>query len=178
MSATPDRRAVWASVVAALAAIAVRADDGVAEMQVVTPRADGYVIGDTITHTIRLDLGADYRLDEHSLPAAGRVDQWLELHAPTLHRRGREVEITLTYQLINVPEAPSALVVPRQTLEINGPDRSLPVFLPEWTFTATRSCRRFSAALPRASTSARKGRRRCLRSRLMCGGWRPWPRRG
>jgi mxaA protein len=47
------------------------------------------------------------------------------------------VEITLTYQLINVPEAPSALVVPRQTLEINGPDRSLPVFVPEWTFTAT-----------------------------------------
>jgi mxaA protein len=114
-------------------------------MQVVTPRADGYVIGDTITHTIRLELGADYRLDEHSLPAAGRVDQWLELHAPTSRRRGREMEITLTYQLINVPEAPSALVVPRQTLEINGPDRSLPVFVPEWTFTATPIVPAFSA---------------------------------
>ena len=130
-------RAAWACIVAALAVLNARADDGVVQMEVVTPRADGYVIGDTITHTIRIELGADYRLDEHSLPAAGRLDQWLELHAPSLRRRGREVDITLTYQLINVPEAPTALVVPRQTLEIRSPERTLPVFVPEWSFTAT-----------------------------------------
>jgi mxaA protein len=127
---------VWASAIVAMTTT-VRADDGVLQMEVITPRADGYVIGDTITHTVRLELGGGYRFDEHSLPAAGRLDQWLELHRPVLRRRGHQVEIELTYQLINVPAAPSELVVPRETLEVTGAERRLPVFIPEWSFTAT-----------------------------------------
>ena len=106
------------------------------QLGVETPRDYGYVLGDTITHTVNLDLGGSYVLDEGSLPAAGRLDRWLELRPPRVRHRDHGVEITLVYQLISVPDAARTLVVPRQTLRIAGADRSLPVFVPEWSFTA------------------------------------------
>jgi mxaA protein len=112
------------------------ADDSAIELDVETPRNYGYVLGDTITHTITLELGDSYALDESSLPAAGRIDRWLELRPPRVGRDDHRVEITLVYQLIDAPDATRALVVPRQTLRVASHDRSVPVFVPEWSFTA------------------------------------------
>ena len=106
------------------------------QLRVDTPRVYGYVLGDTITHTVHLDLGGSYVLDERALPAAGRVDRWLELRPPRVRHVDHGVEVTLVYHLISAPDATRTLVVPRQTLEIEGADRGLPVFVPEWSFTA------------------------------------------
>ena len=106
------------------------------ELVVETPRDYGYVIGDTITHTVRLELGGSYRLDESALPAARRLDAWLELRAPVLRHRAGRTEVLLTYQLVNAPAATTRLTIPRQTLQIVGAERTLPVFVPEWSFSA------------------------------------------
>jgi mxaA protein len=106
------------------------------QLDVETPRAYGYSIGDTITHTVRLELGPGYALDPEALPVAHRLDRWLELNAPVLRRRADGVDVLLTYQLINAPAATTQLTVPRQTLQIVGNGRTLPVFVPEWSFIA------------------------------------------
>jgi mxaA protein len=116
--------------------IAEAADDSAIELDVGTPRDYGYVLGDTIKHTVTLELGDVYALDESSLPAAGRIDRWLELRPPRVSRGDHRVEITLVYQLIDAPDATRSLVVPRQTLRVASRDRSVPVFVPEWSFTA------------------------------------------
>jgi mxaA protein len=106
------------------------------QLDVETPRAYGYSIGDIITHTVRLELGSGYALDPEALPVAHRLDRWLELRAPALRRRADGVDVLLTYQLINAPAVATRLTVPRQTLQIVGNGRTLPVFVPEWSFVA------------------------------------------
>jgi mxaA protein len=110
-------------------------EGGGVQLDVATPRDSGYVIGDKITHHIALAPDGNYRLDAGSLPAAGRIDQWLELHPPRVETHGRCSEIDLTYQLINVPDTTRTLVVPRQTLYIADGERRVPLFVPEWSFT-------------------------------------------
>jgi mxaA protein len=128
---TPGRRCALVLLAAWLAA----GDAGAVGIEVETPRAAGYVIGDTITHVVRVDLeGGAYRLDEASLPAAGRIDRWLELREPVLARRAGGVDVTLTYQIVNAPERAQALAVPTQTLRVAGPRGTFPLFVPEWTF--------------------------------------------
>jgi mxaA protein len=112
------------------------ADGSTVQLEVATPRDYGYVIGDTITHTVRLELGSSYGLDESSLPTAGRIDRWLELRPPRVRQADHGLEISLVYQLIDAPAETRELVVPRQTLKIVGADRALPMFVPEWSFTA------------------------------------------
>jgi mxaA protein len=118
----------------AAACLVAAADAAAVGIEVVTPRATGYVIGDTITHVARVDLEGGYRLDEAALPAAGRVDRWLELREPVLVRHARGVDVALTYQVVNAPERTRELAVPTQTLRVAGPRGSLPLFVPEWTF--------------------------------------------
>ena len=131
------RHVIRIGLVIGMIASGAHADGGLVQVNVVTPHAEGYVIGDTITHTVRLELAGDYRLDERAVPAAGRIDQWLELRTPVVRGHGHDVDIVFTYQLINAPDATRELVVPRQTLQITDTQRSLPVFIPEWRFTAT-----------------------------------------
>jgi mxaA protein len=137
MIVSSSRRLIWIGLVILVAASRVRADAGAVQVNVVTPRAEGYVIGDTITHSVRLDLPGDYQLDERSLPAAGRIDQWLELRAPEVRHHGHEADVRFIYQIVNAPDATRELVVPRQTLQITDAQRNLSVFIPEWRFTVT-----------------------------------------
>jgi mxaA protein len=122
---------------AVLIASAATASTGIVQMEVTAPRTEGYVIGDTITRVVHLELGGDDRLDEHSLPVAGRIDLWLELHLPRVRRHGASVDVELTYQLVNAPQVTQELVVPQLTLQVASTDHRLPVFVPEWRFTAT-----------------------------------------
>jgi mxaA protein len=137
MTADTRRIVVLAALLLAAAAVPVAgAPTDLVQMEVDTPRAYGYVIGDTITHTVRLELGPGYALDAEALPVARRLDQWLELRSPVLRRRAEGIDVLLTYQLVNAPAATTQLTVPRVTLQIVGNGRALPVFVPEWSFTA------------------------------------------
>lgn len=45
------------------------------DVEVVDPRAFGYVIGDTLRREVHLSLRAGYQLENASLPKAGRLNR-------------------------------------------------------------------------------------------------------
>ena len=94
--------ALWASVPEP-----VQAQQAVRRLELSTPRAFGYVIGDTIKHRIDLELVEPFYLDETSLPEAGQLSNRLELAAPVVRTESRSgatlYEIRLTYQTFYFP---------------------------------------------------------------------------
>lgn len=83
-------------------------------------RTFGYVIGDRIRRETHLRLSEDYRLDVAGLPHAGRLNRWLELAEPEV-RTGRDshnYRLIFTYQIVNAPLKPEAVVIPQQDLRI------------------------------------------------------------
>ena len=97
----------------AWALVAQAADDGgtVAELRDTPPRLYGWQLGDRFEREVVLELHAPYRLDQASLPAAGRLTHWLEIAAPRIEASEsagrRRYRITLSYQLMNIsPEYP------------------------------------------------------------------------
>jgi len=57
------------------------------QIESITPRAYGYVIGDVLEYRLRLETDSSFRLDPESLPAAGRINVWLELRPPLVNER-------------------------------------------------------------------------------------------
>ncbi len=118
---------------ASLQAQAIRANE------VIEPRTFGYVIGDKIHREVHLSVHPDYRLDEESLPKAGRLDRWLEVAAPELDvatdRDGRHYRLILTYQLRNAPAAPETVAVPQQNLRIVDETQALTTIVPRLRIT-------------------------------------------
>ena len=75
--------ALWSALASALTEPAIK------RLEVVTPRPFGYVIGDTFEHRIELEVASPYRLDQDTLPRAGRLNRWLELRPPIVRRYRR-----------------------------------------------------------------------------------------
>lgn len=90
--------------------------------EVTNPRTFGYVVGDKVRREVLLTLNAGYRLEEASLPEAGRLDRWLEIAAPEMQVEsasgGRRYRLVLTYQLFNAPQALETVTIPQQNLRI------------------------------------------------------------
>ncbi len=157
MSGLAHRGTGWYAVFVLLCALSPQlpAEPVVKRLEVVTPRAFGYVIGDTLDHRITLELARPYRLDEASLPAAGQLRAGLELRAPVVRvRQVRDTtryEILLTYQIFHFAERLQTLAIPPVELRVGKGGPSLPVMVPEWRFSlAPLAPRRIegSAALP------------------------------
>lgn len=102
--------------------------------EVVEPRTFGYVVGDKIRREVHLRVHSDYRLDESSLPKAGRLDHWLEVAAPEIRvasiREGHRYDIILTYQIFNAPPGPETITIPQQDLRILGAAHALTTLVP------------------------------------------------
>jgi mxaA protein len=127
----------------------------VKRLEVATPRAFGYVLGDTLEHRITLELASPHRLAEGSLPEAGALGPGLELRAPVVRvrhtRDTSQYEILLTYQIFRFVERLQTLTIPAVELRVGKGEPSLPVIVPEWRFSlAPLAPRRLaaSAALP------------------------------
>lgn len=93
------------------------------------PRSFGHVLGDVLTQRVLLEH-AGRPLQPGALPAASRVDLWLE-------RRPMRVEtdaagrrwLAIDYQLINAPRALSAIALPAMKLATaSGPTLALPAW--------------------------------------------------
>lgn len=101
---------------------------------VIEPRSFGYVVGDKVRREVHLSLRSGHRLDESSLPEAGRLDRWLELAAPEVRsetiRDGTRYEVILTYQIFNAPPAPETVTIPLQRLRILGAEQDLTTMVP------------------------------------------------
>lgn len=112
----------------------------ISDIRVVTPREFGYTIGDTIRHEMYLSLAGTYRLDMTTLPPDGRLNRWLEIsrsEALVEHRKnGVSYHIVVDYQILNAPRQLKSITIPQLEFLITGDGNSIPVFLPEWSFTA------------------------------------------
>ncbi|VTU31210.1 hypothetical protein H6CHR_03553 [Variovorax sp. PBL-H6] len=90
------------------------------------PRAFGHVLGDVLTQRVLLEH-AGRPLQPGALPAATRVDLWLERRPPRIETdaQGRRW-LAIDYQLINAPRALSAVTLPALSLATaSGPTLAL-----------------------------------------------------
>ncbi len=115
------------------------ADAAVEHLSVKTPRAFGYVIGDTIEHEVSLALDPGFELDLQSIPEPGRVSRWLSLNHVTHEDRNRDGTsrhtIRLRFQVVNAAQSVIGAGTPPMSLRIVGPEDDFPVVVPGWAFT-------------------------------------------
>lgn len=101
---------------------------------IIEPRTFGYVVGDKIRREVHLSVRSAYRLDEASLPKAGRLDRWLELAAPEVRTEsignGRRYHLILTYQIFNAPLTLQTVTIPQQDLRLVGETQTLTTLVP------------------------------------------------
>lgn len=93
------------------------------------PRSFGHVLGDVLTQRVLLEH-AGRPLQPGALPAATRVDLWLERRPPRIETdaQGRRW-LAIDYQLINAPRALSAITLPALSLATaSGPTLALPAW--------------------------------------------------
>jgi mxaA protein len=123
-----------AVVLVLLASPALSSAQAILGYDIIEPRTFGYVIGDKIRREVRLSVRPGYRLDEASLPKAGRLDRWLELAAPELRAEsignGRRYHLVLTYQIFNAPRSFTAVTIPQQDLRLVGEAQVVTTLLP------------------------------------------------
>jgi mxaA protein len=107
--------------------------------EVIEPRTFGYVVGDKVRREVYLSLRPDYRLDQASLPKAGRLDRWLELAEPEIRvesiTNGRRYHLVLSYQIFNAPLAPDTITIPQHNLRVLGTKNALSTLVPALRIT-------------------------------------------
>ncbi|MGH8196421.1 MAG: hypothetical protein ACREQ8_18805 [Woeseiaceae bacterium] len=100
----------------------------------IEPRTFGYVVGDKVRREVLLSVRSGYRLDEASLPRAGRLDRWLELAAPEVEvealENGQRYRLVLTYQIFNAPRTLQTVTIPQQNLRLLGETQALTTLVP------------------------------------------------
>lgn len=123
----------------AFAAPAVAESPAVKELEVITPRAFGYVIGDVFRHRIRVTLHPPYRLETDSLPLRGRISRWLEMSSTVAETSDAKAvtiyEIVLDYQIFNAPFEIERVSTPEHELTVEGPADRTAVTIPAWEFS-------------------------------------------
>ena len=139
MSSGHLRRVLAGTLLVVCAGVSPLAGAAVEKLEMTTPRAFGYVIGDTIEHRVSLVLDPGFELDPDSIPEPGRTSRWLALDASVLEsdeRNGRTLHsIRLRYQLVNAATSVIGAGTPPLSLRILGPEGDLPVVIPSWGFT-------------------------------------------
>jgi len=116
------------------------ADSVIRDFQVVNPRPFGYVIGDTIKRRIETEVSRPFALENDKLPKVGRAGTWLDLREIKLDRSPRlgstHYRLTLTYQLVNSPEAVENLALPKVSLSFASGNKVVAQNAPEYLFSA------------------------------------------
>jgi mxaA protein len=130
------RTFVFASVVIGTALIPSMscAEIIVEQLTIEQPRAFGYHIGDKYGRTIELQLRKPYKLEARSLPAAGRLSEWLAVDAVRLEQRelgaSTHYVIRLTYQIVNINLEVLSIPVPHIDLAYGDGKETLKTLVP------------------------------------------------
>lgn len=102
--------------------------------QVEDPRAFAWRVGDVVERVVRLQVPAGLRLDESSLPAAGRPGGPIEL--VRIEREGDarapQQRLRLRYQVFLAPTAPRVLELPPIVLRFEGGARAQELRVDAW----------------------------------------------
>lgn len=108
------------------------------QVEISAPRDYGYVMGDSVEHTIRVTVPESYTLETGFLPQPGALEDWLELRSVDWDRNlsGSEARyrIRVAYQLFKGVRTPEKAVVPELPIRFAGPE-PLEVKAPAWKFT-------------------------------------------
>ena len=133
------RRGLAGALLVTAAGVSPPCGAAVETLELTTPRPFGYVIGDTIEHSVALVLDPGFALDPDSIPEPGRASRWLALNASELESDERDGmtrhSILLRYQIVNAAESVIGAGTPPLSLRILGPEGDLPVVVPAWGFT-------------------------------------------
>ena len=117
------------------------ADTAVHSLAIETPRNYGYFIGDTIQHQYVLALNSPYRLQQQTLPEAGRIDHWLQRYPVEVMEWTQAgaafYQITLNYQIINLTSSTQELATPEYKFYFSAGEGALSVVVPQWRFRAS-----------------------------------------
>lgn len=108
-------------------------------VQVYSPRDFGYTIGDKFSHELTVRLRTTHELDAASLPETGRVNRWFEITRAESHAQQRgdlvDYRVLIEYQILNAPRILTSITTPQLDFLVTGSKHSIPIFLPEWTFS-------------------------------------------
>ena len=93
----------------------VRADLAV---ETTEPRQFGYVLGDKIERIFVVESAKKVQLNKEKLKL-GRIDTWFSVvNLRDLGVSSNKPKFSLTYQVINVPEAPSMVEIASRTIDV------------------------------------------------------------
>lgn len=111
----------------------------VVRVELVAPRAFGYLIGDTFLHEVRITLEPTAALDTASLPRPGPSTYWLHLVTVDLEDLGHfdgghRYRLLLRYQTFYAPLEPKPLATPALTLMVHDDAERSTVEVPSWPF--------------------------------------------
>ncbi len=109
------------------------------DLSVQNPKKDiGYVVGDTFTRTVLLDVKAPYKLSTASLPVKSSSQHGIELSAVKLtEKRTYKVthyQIELKYQVFTSSSVVKMLEVAKYPLKITHAGKATIVMVPGWQF--------------------------------------------
>jgi mxaA protein len=98
----------------------------------------GYLVGDTFTRTLELDVKAPYKLSAASIPTKGLSQKGIELSSVNvLEKQSSETtryRIQLKYQIFTSGASVKKMELAKQPLKIIHAGKSLNVSLPAWSF--------------------------------------------
>lgn len=124
----------WLAVVLMSLATSALAQPATLDHRVEDARAFGWRVGDVVERVVRLHVPKGLRLDDASLPAAGRPGGQIELLR--IDREGepnaREQVLRLHYQIFLAPDKPRALELPPIELRFAGGERVQSVRVDAW----------------------------------------------
>lgn len=89
------------------------------------PRAFGYVVGDVVHESLRIETPAGVSLDASTLPRRGRIDAWLEVGGVSVSQTeaavGSRYDVDIEYQIVNAPRELRTIALPGLGLGFAGP---------------------------------------------------------
>ena len=115
---------------------ALAAETVVERLDIQQPRSFGYQIGDRFERTVTLQLRHPYRLLVDTLPAAGRLTEWLACETPQLAQTNlggsMRYDIRLIYQIVNISPDLHDIALPHHELRYGDGKETLTLLIPAW----------------------------------------------
>jgi len=132
-------RAVLTAILLSLSLLGCSDQQAVSDVELLTPRPFGYVIGDEIQHRLLLETRNGVKLQAGSLPRQGALNRWLNLNRITVKESragsGFRYTIDLTYQVFYAPNEVKMLTIPGFNLTLGQGDKTAGQAVPAWNFT-------------------------------------------
>jgi mxaA protein len=132
-------RAVLIGILLSLSLLGCSDQQAVSDVELLTPRPFGYVIGDEIRHRLLLETRNGIKLQAGSLPRQGALNRWLNLNQIKVEESragsGFRYTIDLTYQVFYAPNEVKMLTIPGFELTLGQGDKTAEQAVPAWNFT-------------------------------------------